>query len=158
MLRRVLPLALLIGCGHALPAPAPPPPPPGTPQITIHVDPLRFKADATLTIELVIDSGYSCGKHYPMATTAPEPTPSPAPCPAPPPDIHEQFAEPLAGRHVIAIGSAALTPGRTFTVIVTGPAAAGCDLLRGWARGAVSGATSDVPPVELVAIPQPCPA
>lgn len=152
MLRRVLPLALLLGCSHPRPASAPPPPPPAGPQVTIHVDPLRFKADATLTIELVIDSGYSCGKYDAMLGA------SPAPCPAPPPDIHEQFAEPLAGRHVITIGSAALTPGRTFSVIVTGPAAAGCDLLRGWARGAVSGATSDVPPLELVAIPQPCPA
>lgn len=157
MLRRVLPLALLIGCSHPRPAPAPPPPP-ASPQVTIHVDALGFRADATLTIELVIDSGYSCSKHYPIAMPPLEPTPSPAPCPAPPPDIHEQFTEPLAGRDVITIGSAALAPGRTFSVIVTGPAATGCDLLRGWARSTVSGATSDVPPLAMVAIPQPCPA
>ena len=62
MLRRALPFVLVLGCSHPRPsAPLPPPPPPTT-QLTLHLDPLRFKAGATLTIELVIDSGYSCGK------------------------------------------------------------------------------------------------
>ena len=156
MLRCVLPLALLIGCSH--PRPAQPPPPPASLQVTIPVDPLRFKADATLTIELVIDNGYSCSKRYPMPTPESAPTPSPAPCMAPPPNVHERYAEPVAGRTAIVIASEQLILGRAFTVIVTGPAAEGCDLVRGWARGTVNGATSDVPPLAMVAIPQPCPA
>ncbi len=45
-----------------------------------------------------------------------------------------------------------------LTVIVTGPAAEGCDLLRGTARGIATGGAVEVPALELVAIPQPCPA
>ncbi|MBK7076463.1 MAG: hypothetical protein IPH44_29645 [Myxococcales bacterium] len=155
MLRRVLPLALLVGCSHPRPAPAPTPP---SPQVTIHLDPLRFKPDATLTIELVIGSGYSCSKRYPMPMTEPAPTPSPAPCMAPPPPFHEQYAERVAGRSAIVIASGQLMLGRDFTVIVTGPAAEGCDLLRGTARGIATGGAVEVPALELVAIPQPCPA
>ncbi len=131
---------------------------PPWPQVIIHIDPQRFKADATLTIELVIDSGYSCSKQYPLAMPPVEVTPSPAPCMAPPPDIREQYAEPVAGRSAIAIASAQLTFGRTFMVIVTGPAAEGCDLVRGYTRGDATGGPVEVPPLELVAIPQPCPA
>lgn len=161
MLRRALPFVLVLGCSHPRPSAPPPPPPPPTTQLTLHLDPLRFKAGATLTIELVIDSGYSCRKEYPLpelpptSPTAP-PAPSPAPCPAMPPDVHEQHAAPVAG--VVTIASAELTLGRDFTVIVTGPAAAGCDLVRGYARGAATGAAIDVPALELVVIPQPCPA
>lgn len=163
MLRRALPFVLVLGCSH--PRPSAPPPPP-TPQLTIHIDPSRFKADATLTIELVIGSGYSCSKHYPMPELPPLPptepapilSPAPSPCMAPPPDLHEQYAEPVAGRSAIVIASGQLVFGRDFTVIVTGPAAAGCDLVRGTARGAMTGAAIDVPPLELVTIPQACPA
>ena len=157
MLRRALPFVLVLGCSHPRPSAPPPPPPPPAAQLTIHVDPSRFKADATLTIELVIDSGYSCGKHYPLLELPTAPTaPSPAPCPAMPPDIREQHAAPIAA--VVTIASTQLTLGRDFTVIVTGPAATGCDLVRGTARGAMTGAAIDVPPLELVTIPQACPA
>jgi hypothetical protein len=153
MLRRVLPLALVLGCRQPpMRTCTLPPPSIVSPQVTIRVDPLRFKADATLTIELVIDSGYRCTKYDGMLG------PSPAPCPAPPPDIHEQYAEPVAGRRAIVIASGQLIFGRGFTVIVTGPAAEGCDLLRGTARGEATGGAVEAPPLEQVTIPQPCPA
>lgn len=155
MLRRVLPLALLFGCSH--PRPSAPPPPP-TPQLTIPIDPLRFKADATLTIELVIGSGYSCSKHYLPASPESMPSPAPAPCMAPPPDLHEQYTEPVAGRSAIVIASGQLIVGRDFNVIVTGPAAEGCDLVRGYSRGVATGGAVEVPALELVTIPQACPA